>query len=203
MDPAPVQSWGGVDWGMPDAYVERTIPSFFVFGRGDSYLFYGIARKEEVTLVLNALSPSEVGEILGTIGYSLRRAEVQDEEDEEVACLVVRNRLVALRLPLLDTSAFLASILNSFHHLTHAPCLRLDLPFSLLPSLLETILPTLTSILQHPSLPIARDTVLQSRGLTKRIIIGTHSLVDANALRGKIEELGELEVPVEVDVLEL
>jgi len=111
--------------------------------------------------------------------------------------------LLTFRLSPLDVGPFLSSILKNMEHLELLPRFQLDFPFPLLPSLLSTIFPTLTSILQHPSLPSGRDFILKHTGNTKKITFGTQTEKDASALRAKIEELGELEIVVEVVVLEL
>ena len=55
----------------------------------------------------------------------------------------------------------------------------------------------------HPSLPSGRDHILKHTGNQKKILFGTQTEKDASALRAKIEELGELEIVVEVVVLEM
>jgi len=113
------------------------------------------------------------------------------------------NLLITFRLPPFGVGPFLSSILKNMEHLELLPRFQLDFPFPLLPSLLETIFPTLISILQHPSHPSGRDFILKHTGNTKKILFGTQTDEDASTLRGKIEELGELEIVVEVVVLEI
>ena len=191
MDPSPTQEWR--QWGLIGASGPlRQAFSYLVFADGRSSLLSDIVGMQGVTLVTDPLSPTAMARWSESMVLNFERANPPR----------FRNRLLTLRIPLLDTSAFLESFLGCLDHFSNVPCLRLYFPFSLLPSLLDTTLPTLTSILRHPSLPIGRDVLSHRRGLSKRIVIGTHSLVDANALRGKIEELGELEVPVDVVVFE-
>jgi hypothetical protein len=109
----------------------------------------------------------------------------------------------SLRLPAANLRGSFMQVLHSLERLACIATVQVHLPFSLSTSLLVSIFPTLTSILQHPSLPAGRDALLEHLGVTKMIVFGTHSDADATALRTRIEELGQLEVPVEVFVLDI
>jgi len=132
---------------------------------------------------------------------SLRRERLGGKDRRLVS--VHPQLLVAFRLSSSNIRSYLALILKGMKNTYLLPRFQLDFPFPLLPSLLETIFPTLTSILRHPSLPDGRDFILKHTGNVKKILFGTQTKKDASALRAKIEELGELEIVVEVVVLEL
>ncbi|KAL7412396.1 hypothetical protein BDY24DRAFT_392783 [Mrakia frigida] len=155
----------------------------------------------ERTFILGNSSLEDAGDVLRIVGRNW------DDSGEWIkpglSAGVHPNQLLTLRLPPYDIPTTLTSILNSFGNIPYVPRFQLDLPFPLTPSLLNTIFPTLTSILQHPSLPEGRDFIFKHTGNPKKILFGTKSEKDASVLQGRIEELGGLEVVVEVVVLEL
>ena len=102
-----------------------------------------------------------------------------------------------------DLKLSLKRIVEGFDKLIYLPRFGIDFPFALDATLLDGVFPALKRMLQHQTLPVGRDAILNHLGATKTIIFGTHSAADADALRARIATLGTLAVVVEVVVLDI
>lgn len=82
---------------------------------------------------------------------------------------VHRNHLLILHLHLSTLLPTLAYILKIMPTIPYLPRLQLDFPFDLSSSILDSIFPVLSSIVQHPSLPEGRDFIFQQTENVKQI----------------------------------
>ena len=181
-------------------WVEANARSVALASNGATSTFSGRTFAERLFVLGN--SPlDEAGDTLGTVGGAWDDSGQWNKVGLSTG--VHPNHLLILRIPPHGVNDSLTSILEHVGDAPYLPRLRLDLPFPLTSSLLNSVFPILTSILQHPTHPAGRDFILRHTGNPKKIIFGTKSEQDALTLRGRIGELGELEVVVEVVVLEM
>ena len=111
---------------------------------------------------------------------------------------------IVLRLPLQGLASTLRQFLRAIVEHPFLAHLQLDFPFSLSSALLDAVVPIIKAILQQPSLHSARiPYLLEYDHPRNTVAFGAHSDADALALWTRLEALGELEVEVEVNVLDL
>lgn len=102
-----------------------------------------------------------------------------------------------------DIEIAVGDLCRRLEELKLLPHLRLDFPFPLPAALLDPDMPRLVNILKHTSHAPGRAFLLSRDNTIKRISFGCHTEADAIALRARVESLGELNIVVQVDVLEV